>query len=1037
MNMNSFFDWVIHQRVFILIAFLGLCVFSLATLNQLNLAAVPDVTNKQVVINTKTKALSHEQVELTVTYPIEVSLTNLPKVIEVRSLTKYGLSQVTVVFEDDVDLYFARQMVSEKLQAVRSSLPSNLQPELGPMTTGLGEVLMWTLSFEESAPQREQLSPTQQLQELRRIQDYVIRPRLLRLSGVAEIDSNGGYNSEIHINYFPDRLVQFGIAKSEIISALSQLGVSFSGGYIRHSGQHINVFAKIQGQTLDDLKQFPIKILPTGHVLRLEELAEIRIDHALRVGSATAMGEEVVLGTLLMRTGADSRRVSKEGEDTLAAIELPEGVNLRLVYNRKTLVDQVVRTLQVNLGEGALLVILILFFLLGSFRAALLVSLAIPISALFALTGMRIFGISANLMSLGAIDFGLLVDGSVVLVENFLRRWQISLAQSERPLSIRERLSLIADSSREVAPPVIFGLFIIILVYTPLLALEGVEGKMFEPMAITVMMALAASLLVAVFLIPGLIAITFNKSSLSHKPSVIFDRLLRGYEKTLSLALRWRWSILVGAFSLFVFSAYVFTQLGSDFIPRLKEGILTIGVVRDPTQDIEGSTEWQLKTEKLIQSVEGVIHVFSRIGTPESATDPMGPNFADAFVFYSAESDENEIVAKIREKFKQPDFKDNEILFTQPIEMRLNELLEGSRADLSLRILGSDLDQLSMLAEKIQPILRQIQGVASAEFDSLTGLARTAVLEIAIRPEKAAFYGISSEMISRQVEMDLAGVEVGYRFVDGVRLPIVFHLDESLRNSPTNIERLLITDESLGQVSLSELASLSFDKKVTTIARYWGQRYSALSVDVADRDLGSVVEEAKTKIAREIQLPQGYSLEWSGQYKNLERAQKRLGWLLPLTMAGIFVLIFFVIQSLAHTFAIFLAIPFGLMGGVASLSLRGLNFSVSAAVGFIALSGIVILNSLVLVTFIQNLKKDGRTIENAILEGCKARLRPVLTTALVAGLGFLPMALNTGMGAEVQRPLATVVIGGLLTSTLLTLIAVPALLSLLDKKRPS
>lgn len=1037
--MKNFFDFVIKQRVWVLAGLSLFIAFFILTLKDIKLAAFPDITNVQVVVNTKTGAFSTEQIEKIVTYPIEMEVSGLPGVEEVRSLSKYGLSQVTIIFEEGVDPYFARQVVNEKLQSVAGDLPNGINPELSPMTTGLGEVFMYVLTYEGKKNFR---SDIEKLQYLKVIQEFQIRPILKKVSGVAEVDTNGGYSSEIHINYLPKKLDSFGVSVRDLMDTVEKTGVFHGGGYIQKGENQVTVRSYTPLKEPEDLKEYLVKILPNGKRVLVKDVADVRVDYALRVGSATYEGHETVLGTVLMRVGENSREVAEASSQALANIKLPEGVKAKAVYNRKFLVDETVKTIRNNLFEGAILVIVVLFLVLGHIKSAFLVSLAIPVSMVFALLGMNINDIPVNLMSLGAIDFGLLVDGSVVLVENYLRR--VSLEnESQNKLEGRRRVDLIIDSCAEVAPPVIYGLLIIMMVYIPILALSGVEGKMFEPMALTVLMALGASLVVALFLVPVLIYFFIFPKVGDHDEPVFFKILHKIYIKILPLSLKYRILVLGSSLLISGLGFMLFLNLGSDFAPQLDERDLVIGLVRDSRQSIEVSTQRQREAERVIALTPEVEHVFSRLGTPESATDPMGPNFADTFVILKKDQSNwrqvdgrrmtkaevfNEIKSNLEKNLPEQD-----ISATQPIEMRFNEILEGSRADVTFRVLGPDLDKLVEYAQDAFEVLKGIDGVESVEFDALTGLTKSEVLDIQVDQKRASESGIPVHQIDEQLETALAGKELGYLLKGDQKIPVILHLDESLRNNIEQMKEIPLSHPMGGSLSAKEVVDFKVTDKVTTIARNYGRRYSAVSVYLSGRDVASFVEEAKRKVQEKVKLSPGYEVEWGGQFKNLERAQKTLLVIIPVTLLLIFLLIYKMTDSALQTFIIFSVIPAGGAGGAILLFLRGINFSVSAAVGFIALSGIVVLNSLVLVSFVNQKIKEGQEKDHAILAGSLARLRPVGMTALVAALGFIPMAFNTGLGAEVQRPLATVVIGGLITATPATLLLTPSLLSMFLK----
>ena len=871
---------------------------------------------------------------------------------------------------------------------------------------------------------------------LRTIQDYVIRPELRKVPGLADVDSNGGYKKEIHIDFVPEKLESNGIALEELFTRLQTLGENFGGGFIQRTGKQIIVRTAGEVKLLSELKSIPIKVRYDGSMIKLAQIADIREGHPLRLGAATYRGHETVLGTGLMRVGENSRDVSRHCEEALRSIKLPEGVEIKIVYSRSFLVNATIQTVLKNLTEGALLVVAILFLILGKMRAALIVALAIPFSMLLALIGMHFFGISANLMSLGAIDFGLLVDASVVIIENYLRRLEeIKIKQN---LSLKQKISLIIESSREVARPVLIGLFIIMLVYIPILSLEGVEGKMFRPMAQTVLMALAASLVAALALMPSLMLILLKPSIKPHKEPFLARWIHRGYRPLLDLSLIHRRKMLLPALVFALFSLFLFTRLGSDFMPQLNEGDLVVMLARDTATGIDASVKMQkIADEEILKNPE-VATVFSRIGTPETATDPMGPNLSDTFVIldkkYSDEKTKASLFTRIHDALikKQPT---QNISPTQPIEMRFNEILEGSRADVSLRIFGDDLEKLMEYTEKAETIIRSIRGAQSVELDALTALKKSPVLDILPNKPMLARYNVPLSDLNRTLEMAMSGIRAGSFYDGSIRLPVVIRLDEIRRNDLKQIASIPIGLTAGGTIPLGKLTHMREAEKVTTIARYYAKRYAAIAIFLKDRDIASFVEEAKSKIDSELKLPFGYTPHWAGQFKNLEKARKKLLLIVPVTLFIIFLLLLRSFNSLKDALLVFLSIPFAMTGGVIALTLTGIPFSISAAVGFIALSGIAILNAMVLISFFKELSHHHTDIETIVREGTRERLRPVIMTALVASIGFLPMALNTGLGAEVQRPLATVVIGGLITATILTLLLLPAFYLWIEGKR--
>ncbi len=1023
-------DWSLANRLTVLGLTLVLCVVGGLAVKNLAVDAVPDITNVQVVVNVKTGALDPEKIELLVTFPVETELGSVACIKDMRSIAKFGLSQTTLVFDDGTDIYWARQQVAERLPSV--NLPAGVIAELAPMTTGLGEIYMYTLVTDEASPWHRR-PPKERITELRGVQDYVIRPFLKRVPGVADVDSNGGFVKQIHINFLTDKLEAQGVTLTQAIASLETLGNNSGGGYIQRQGEQVIVRTLPIVSNLQELASYPLFVTPLGRTIKVSDVAIVRADHALRVGGATYDGEEAVLGTVLMRVGANGRDVVAGIEAALPELKLPTGVTLKPLYTRKFLVDSTIRTVATSLVEGAVLVILVLFVLLGHFVAAAVVALAIPLSMLFAAEGMRLGGITGNLMSLGAIDFGLLVDGSVVLIETVLARLAITPIQN----AIHKR-SLIREACGEVIKPVVTGIFLIMIVYVPILTLTEVEGKMFRPMALTVLLALGGSLFVAVFLMPVL-AELFLKASPGEHDTLFFRAIKRLYVPLYDAVMRRPLAFLAPAALGLLLALVLASRSGSDFIPTLDEGDLVLGITRSSRIGIDRSIEEQKLTEEIIRTLPEVEHVFARLGTPESATDPMGVNLADTFVILrkdktkwrhaSKEALFDDIRARIHARFP-----DVEISATQPIEMRFNEMLEGSRADVSLRIFGPDLPALFAAGEKAIAILTPVQGIESIEQDPLTALRLGPVLDI--RPDFAALarYGILLENFNLTVESAMGGKEVGSFFEGTRRYPIIAHIAEEEREELAHIAAIPVDLPRGGTVPLKQVAHLSEIERVTTIARQWGERYAALSINLHERDLASFVQEAQQRITQQLQLPPGHRLVWGGQFKNLDRAQAKLLLIVPLTLLGVFLILWKGLQELRHTLIVFASVPFAAVGGVIALSLRDMNFSVSAGVGFIALIGIALLNSLVLVTVLKAETEKAPNLDAAIKAATLSRLRPVLMTALVAGLGFIPMALNTGIGAEVQRPLATVVIGGLFTATLLTLLGLPLMYRWSEKK---
>lgn len=1018
--------WALENRLTVIGLTLALLYFGIRTALHLPMDAVPDITNVQVVVNTKTGALDPEKIEMLVTRPLETELSGLAQLADMRSISRFGLSQITLVFSDSTDIYWARQQVAERLQTAARSLPPGVSAEIGPLTTGLGEVFMYVLrpvanSKLAGLPLKERLT------QLRTIQDYTIRPFLKRIDGVADVDSNGGFAREVHINLIPQKMESAGLSISQIESALKNLGDNSGGGYIQRQGDQVIVRTLPIIPSLSTLETFPIAVSPLGKVVTVSDVAIVRDDHSLRIGAATYDGEETVLGTVLMRVGANGRDVVSGVEDALKELKLPKDVELVPLYTRKFLVNSTIKTVGVSLAEGALLVMAILLFLLGHPVATLIVTMAIPISMLFAAKGMAIFGVTGNLMSLGAIDFGLLVDGAVVLMETILTR----LGNATAGNSKLQKRRVILEASDEVIRPVVTGLLLIMVVYLPILTLEGVEGKMFRPMAVTVMLALLGSLFVAVFLIPVLADIFLKDTAADHE-TVFFRFAQRLYRPVLERALKTPARPLAIALGLLVVAGVALSQLGSDFIPQLDEGDLVIGITRDARIGVDKAVQEQREVEKIIRKFAEVKHVFARLGTPESATDPMGVNLADTFVLLEKDRSKwnhrskEDLFEAIRQKLTER-WPENELSATQPIEMRFNEMLEGSRADVALRIYGPELQTLFEAGENAQDILKKVPGVESLDQDPLTALRMGPVLDIVPQFPALSRYGIMLEHFNLTVATAMSGSEVGSFFQEGLRFPIVVHIAEEVREDLGSIASLPMDLPRGGTIRLDTVAKLEENQRVTTIARQFGERYSALSINIKDRDLGSFVADAQERIAQELKLPAGYRLNWGGQFKNLARAQARLYVIVPLTLLGVFLLLLKGFGDFGRTLLVFSSVPFAAVGGVFALYLRGLPMSVSAGVGFIALIGIALLNALVLVTVLAAETAKASDLYDAVRRATLSRLRPVLMTALVAGLGFIPMALNTGIGAEVQRPLATVVIGGLVSATLLTLVLLPGL----------
>jgi cobalt-zinc-cadmium resistance protein CzcA len=1010
----------LRNKVTVLLVTLAIGLWSAFGLKDLSVDAVPDITNVQVQVNVKTTSLDPQNIELQITRNMEIEFSGIPRLMDMRSISKFGLAQVTLVFEEGTDIYWARQQVAERIRNI--GLPAEAQIELAPITTGLGEVFMYTLDATPDSPLSTR-SEKERLTELRTIQDYVVKPLLKRVPGVADVDSNGGFVKQVHINFLPTKLEQFGLTTNTLFTRLESLGIGAGGGYIQTNNEQVIVRTDPEKNSLDKISAIPLGVSPLGRPITLSEVAKVRVDHSLRVGAATWRGREAVLGTVLMRVGSNGRSVVMGVEKALEDLKLPKGIKFIPLYTRKFLVDSTIKTVSTSLVEGAILVILVLLVLLGNMKAALIVALAIPVSMLVAVKGMNLLGITGNLMSLGAIDFGLLVDGSVVIIESVLAHMALkkSLDQDE----------LVRKSSLEVMGPVVAGIILIMAVYLPILTLEGVEGKMFRPMAITVLLALGASLLLAIFVMPVLASFLLKQNELDVDHDTWFFKHAKNlFLPLLKASLKKPLPFFISASLLLILAAFLGLRLGTDFIPELDEGDAVLGLTRNSRISIDASVKAQLQAEKLILKFPEVTEVFARLGTPESATDPMGINLSDTFLILEKDrsrwrfNNKDDLLSAVIKELQDHD-KTTEVSVTQPIAMRFNEMLEGSRADISLRIMGPELSPLFEYGKRAQKILAPIRGVESLEQDPLTALRPGPVLDISPDFKKLALYGITVDQVNKSVSFSLAGKEVGSYIEQNIRFPIIVHLDEALRDRPNVIRNLPIELPLGGTIPLGNVVDIKEEEKITTIARSWGKRYSAISINVRGRDIGSLVQEAKNKIRTQLGLPPGYETFWGGQFKNMERANARLMIIVPLTLLAVFIILLRVFGGPGPAVLVFSSVPFAGVGGIFALWIRDLNFSVSAGVGFIALIGIALLNSLVLMNVLLHQDKS-RDLEVQVCEGTLSRLRPVLMTALVAGLGFIPMAFNTGLGAEVQRPLATVVIGGLMTSTFLTLILLPA-----------
>jgi heavy metal efflux system protein len=1021
----------IRQRWLVLAVVALLCAIGAWSATKLPIDAVPDITNVQVQINTKAEGYSPLESEQRITYPIETAIAGIPNLNYTRSISRYGLSQVTVVFEDGTDIYFARQQVNERLQAARGQLPPGMEPEMGPISTGLGEIFMFSIEAEPGARKPDGTPYT--AEDLRTMSDWVIRPQMRTIPGVAEINTIGGYARQYHVTPNPASLASLNLSLNDVVTALEANNANRGAGYVERSGEQILIRVPGQANNERDLSQI-IVTTRGGVPIRI---ADVAIGSGLRTGAATENGKEVVLATVSMLIGENPRVVAQASAERLveASRALPKGVVAKPLYDRTALVERTISTVQKNLAEGALLVIVILFLLLGNFRAALITAAVIPVAMLMTLTGMLQTRTSANLMSLGALDFGLIVDGAVIIVENCLRRLGEAQHRLGRLLDRDERFGLVASASAEVIKPSIFGIIIITAVYLPIFALEGVEGKTFHPMAITVVLALTAALLLSLTLVPAAVAL-FVTGKVEEKENWLMRGLGKGYRPMLDRVLNWPKAALSSALLLVALSGVAASSLGSEFIPDLDEGDIAMHAMRIPGTSLTQSIAMQEALEKRIRQFPEVERVFAKIGTPEVATDPMPPSVADNFIMLKDRKEwpdprktRDQLVAELNKAVNE--VPGNNYEFTQPVKMRMNELIAGVRADVAIKLFGDDLDQLLESGQAIEEVAGGIAGAQDVKLEQVTGLP---MLSVTPDRDKLARYGVSMETVQDAVSTATGGRQAGELFEGDRRFDVIVRLPEAIRTDLASLGNLPVALPAGGFVPLSELAEISLAAGPNQISRENGKRRAVITANVRGRDLGSFIDELTQKVEAEVVLPDGYYIEYGGTFEQLQSATERLQIVVPLVLLLIFGLLFMLFGTVRDAAIVFSGVPLALTGGVAALALRDIPLSISAGVGFIALSGVAVLNGVVMLSFIKDLRERGKALVEAIREGALTRLRPVMMTALVASLGFVPMALNVGAGSEVQRPLATVVIGGIISSTILTLLVLPALYLLVHRR---
>jgi len=1039
---ESFIRYTIRHRWLVLILVLTLAAWGAFNLLRLPIDAVPDITNVQVQVNTEAPGYSPLEAEQRVTFPVETALAGIPELNYTRSLSRYGLSQVTVVFQDGTDIYWARQQVSERLQQVRGQLPTGLEPAMGPIATGLGEIYMYTVEAEPGALREDgqPLTPT----DLRTLQDWVVKPQLRTVPGVVEVNTIGGYAREVQVAPDLTRLIALNLSLDDLVDALERSNANVGAGYIEKRGEQVLV--RVPGQLGDASAIGAVVVATRGtRVIRVSDVATVQEGKELRTGAASENGEEVVLGTVFMLVGANSREVAQAVDARVESVRstLPDGVILRTVYDRTALVNRTIGTVSKSLAEGALLVVVVLFLLLGNLRAALITAAVIPLVMLMTATGMLKAGVSGNLMSLGALDFGLIVDGAVIIMENCIRRFGELQHRLGRLLTREERYELAASATAEVIKPSLFGVGIITAVYLPIFALDGVEGKMFHPMAFTVVFALTAAMLLSLTFVPAMVAVGLG-GRIEEKENRVVLWLKRGYAPALDRVLAWRWRVVLAAAVLVAGAGFASTRMGTEFIPSLDEGDVALHAMRIPGTSITQSVAMQKVLEREILTLPEVERVFSKIGTAEVATDPMPPSVADTFVILKPRDEwpapgktKGELVAELEALVAT--VPGNNYEFTQPIQMRFNELISGVRSDVAVKVYGDDLEVLMSTATAIETAMSGVEGAADVRVEQTTGLPM-----LVVEPDREALarLGLSLDAVQQVVATAIGGTEAGMLYEGDRRAPIVVRLDDGLRNDADRLGDLPIPlpadrAETVRTVPLREVARITIEEGPNQINRENGKRRVVVTANVRGRDLGSFVTDVQQRVASEVEVPPGYWVEYGGTFEQLISATQRLSIVVPLTLVLILGLLFLAFGSGRDALVVFSGVPLALTGGVAALLLRDLPLSISAGVGFIALSGIAVLNGIVMLSFIRQLRLDGIALDDAVREGALTRFRPVLMTALVASLGFVPMALAVGAGAEVQRPLATVVIGGVLSSTLLTLFVLPALYRLVHRASES
>ncbi len=1021
----------IDQRWLVMLLALGIAVLGIFSYKQLPIDAVPDITNVQVQINTMAPGYAPLEVEQRITYPIETLMAGMPKLEQTRSTSRYGLSQVTVVFKEGTNIYFARQLVNERINQAKDKLPQGIAPEMGPTSTGLGEIFMWTVEAKEGALKVDG-TPYRPM-DLREIQDWIIKPQLRNVPGVNEINTVGGYVKQYQIAPDADKLMAMGLSLNDLVDALEKNNANMGAGYIEKSGEQYLIRVPGQVSNIKDIENIVVDT-KAGVPVRIKDVSDVLIGSESRSGAATENGKEVVLGTVFMLTGENSRTVSAAVEKQLVQINttLPKGVVANTVYNRTILIDKAINTVKTNLMEGALLVIAVLFIFLGNIRAAIITMLVIPLAMLFTFTGMVTGKVSANLMSLGALDFGIIIDGAVVIVENCMRRLAHAQTNRGRPLTKSERFAEVYTAAQEARKPLIYGQLIIMAVYLPIFALTGIEGKMFHPMAFTVVIALIGAMLLSVTFVPAAVALFVN-DKVSEVEQPLISWVKKGYIPAFKWAMLNKALVLTIAIVSVALSGLLASRMGSEFVPSLNEGDIAMHALRIPGTSLSQAVEMQKELEYVIKQFPQVDRIFAKIGTAEIATDPVPPSVADNFIMLKAQSEwpnpnltKSELVSQIQAAVSE--VPGNNYEFTQPIQMRFNELISGVRSDVAVKVFGDDIEVMNNTAQQISKVLSTVQGGEDVKVEQTTGLP---IMTVNIDRQKIARLGVNVADVQEAISIAMNGRKAGTLFQGDRRFDIVVRLMDDVRVDIEAFKRLPIkvsgNSDTPVYLQLGEVATIDIASGANQFSRENGKRRVVVTANVRDRDIGSYVAETQQRISKEVKIPAGYWINWGGTFEQLQSAANRLKIVVPLALLIVFILLYAMFNNFRDGLIVFTGIPFALTGGLLMLWLRDIPLSISAGVGFIALSGVAVLNGLVMISFIRQLLAEGKPLDAAIEEGSLSRLRPILITALVASLGFIPMAIATGTGAEVQRPLATVVIGGIWSSTLLTLLVLPLL----------